>query len=112
LTIGEWVAVAIAIAGALTAGYSAWSQRDVTVSEAWSNLLKPLRERITELDGQVKLCNDAVEEMQKQVLKRDEQIKKLQQSQQAHEEGIRRLAAQVVSLGGKPVYTLPDEVKP
>lgn len=91
----------LSILGSLTAVYIARGNRDVTAAGAWESLLKPLRERVTELEAKVESQDAKIAELKMKAADRELLL-------QRHEDGIRRLAGQVVSLGGQPVYRLPE----
>lgn len=79
-----------------------------TLSDASIKLVEPLRARIEELERAYKVQKDEIVELRRQIVDRDTLIVEMQAKQARHEEGIKRLSAQVVSLGGQPVYQLPD----
>jgi small-conductance mechanosensitive channel len=91
-----------------------------TVSDAALKLITPQKTRIDELETEIRSLRtvmaqmaekhaDELADLRKQINDRDSVIMSLQSWRQRHEEGIKRLAAQVVSLGGQPVYTLPSD---
>ena len=91
-----------------------------SVSDAALKLINPQKARIDELETEIKALRtimaqmaekhaDELADLKKKINDRDSVILSLQTWRQRHEEGIKRLAAQVVSLGGQPVYTLPSD---
>ncbi len=97
----SFITLGISILGAFTAVYIARGNRDMTAAGAWEKLLAPLRERVQELENKVESQDSQINSLTRKNSEREQVIAR-------HEDGIRRLAGQVVSLGGQPVYRLPE----
>lgn len=102
MSLTEAVTLGLSILGSLTAVYIARGNRDMTAAGAWETLLKPLRDRVAELETKVESQDSEIVILKRKQAEREATIAR-------HEDGIRRLAGQVVSLGGQPVYRLPEE---
>lgn len=119
MNITEIVSAAISVAGALVALYAArfnrrkpWADDASAASamtEAATKLIAPLNHQIAGLQAQITTLNATVGRQAEELTGQQKQLSTQGNLISEMRAGIRLLNTQIVSLGQKPLYTLPLE---